>query len=96
MLCINKLMRTACLGICILSMDKIHLLFVTIASDINEQEHILTMKQGEAIQDLSGGNRLWILKLSAGLSGFIISRQTAPSSLTLEKVIPGGIRGQGK
>lgn len=45
MLCINKLMRTACLGICILSMDKIHLLFVTIASDINEQEHILTMKQ---------------------------------------------------
>ena len=50
MLCINKLMRTAWLGICILSMDKIHLLFVTIASDINEQEHIFTMKQGEAIK----------------------------------------------
>lgn len=31
-------------------MDKIHLLFVTIASDINEQEHIFIMKQGEAIK----------------------------------------------
>ena len=50
MLCINKLMRTACLGICILFMDKIHLLFVTISSDINEQEHIFTMKQGETIE----------------------------------------------
>lgn len=49
-LCINKLMRTACLGICILFMDKIHLLFVTIASDINEQEHIFTMKQGDTIK----------------------------------------------
>lgn len=64
------------------------LLFVTIASD-NEQEHILTMKQGEAIQDLSGGNRLWILKLSAGpvpwASSFLVA--DSPSSLTLEKVI---------
>jgi len=76
-------------------MDKIHLLFVTIASDINEQEHIFTMKQGEAIKICQEENRLWILKLSAGpVSGFIISRQTA--SLTLEKVLPCGIRGQGK
>lgn len=63
-------------------MDKIHLLFVTIASDINEQEHILTMKQGEAIQDLSGGNRLWIVKSCLLVLSLASSfpRQTAPSS----------------
>lgn len=78
-------------------MEKIHLLFVVIASYINEQEHIFTLKQGAAIKtcplEMGSGNNRCLLDLT--LHSFIASKQMHPfSSLTPENVLPDGTLGE--
>ena len=64
----------------VLSVEKIHLLFVVIASDINEQEHIFTLKQGAAIKtcqwEIGSGNKRCLLALI--LASSLLGRQPPP------------------